>query len=108
MAPAGAAAPAAPAAIAPGWQSALAAWLEAHKNYPAEARRRGDEGRATVRFTVERDGQVVAVQLVSGTGSTILDDAVQRMLRGARLPAFPAGMDQAEVTVTVQLRYRLE
>jgi protein TonB len=108
--PAGPAAPesAPPAAIAPGWQSALARWLEAHKTYPAEARRRGDEGRATVRFTVERDGQVVAVQLVSGTGSAILDDAVERMLRGARLPAFPSGMEQSEVTVTVQIRYRLE
>jgi len=108
--PAGSAAPASapPAPIAPGWQSALATWLEAHKTYPTEARRRGDEGRATVRFTVERDGQVVAVQLVSGTGSAILDDAVERMLRGARLPAFPPGMEQAEVTVTVQIRYRLE
>ncbi len=50
----------------------------------------------------------LAVQLVSGTGSAILDDAVERMLRGARLPAFPPGMEQAEVTVTVQIRYRLE
>lgn len=108
--PAGPTVPASPppAQIAPGWQSALAAWLETHKTYPAEARRRGDEGRATVRFTVERDGQVVAVQLVSGTGSAILDDAVERMLRGARLPAFPPGMEQPEVTVTVQIRYRLE
>jgi hypothetical protein len=30
------------------------------------------------------------------------------MLRGARLPAFPPGMEQPEVTVTVQIRYRLE
>jgi periplasmic protein TonB len=97
-----------PAPIAPGWRSALSAWLEAHKTYPAEARRRGDEGRATVRFTVERDGQVVAVQLVSGTGSAILDDAVERMLRGARLPAFPPGMEQTEVTVTVQIGYRMQ
>ncbi len=108
--PAAPAAPASapPAPISPGWQRALAAWLEAHKTYPAEARRRGDEGRATVRFTVERDGQVVAVQVVSGTGSAILDDAVERMLRGARLPAFPPGMEQTEVTVMVQIRYRME
>jgi TonB family protein len=108
--PAGPAAPATapPAPISPGWRSALSAWLEAHKSYPAEARKRGDEGHATVRFTVERDGQVVAVQLISGTGSAILDDAVERMLRGARLPAFPPGMDQTEVTVTVQIGYRME
>jgi len=103
-----AAASAPPAPIAPGWQSAVSAWLESHKTYPAEARRRGEEGRATVRFTVQRDGLVVAVQLVSGTGSTILDDAVERMLRGARLPAFPPGMDQAEVTLTVPIGYRMQ
>jgi protein TonB len=112
--PAQAATPAEPtasapaAAIAPGWRNALASWLEAHKTYPDEARRRGEQGGAVVRFTVDRGGQVLGVQLVSGTGSTSLDDAVERMLRGARLPAFPPGMDQAQVTVTVQIRYRLE
>jgi protein TonB len=108
-APAGApAAPAAQAAISANWQSALGAWLQTHKTYPEAARRRGDQGRATVRFTVDRNGQVVAVQLLSGTGSAILDEAVQRLLQGARVPAFPAGMDEPQVTVTLQLRYALE
>ena len=66
------------------------------------------KGRATVRFTVSRDGQVLDFQLLSGTGSTILDDAVERLLKGARLPPFPAGMDQDQVTVTLQIRYALE
>ena len=48
------------------------------------------------------------VQLVSRTGSTILDDAVEHLLQGARLPPFPPGMDQPRVTVTVQIRYSLE
>ena len=61
-----------------------------------------------MRFTVDRGGQVLDVQLISGTGSTNLDDAVERMLRGAHLPPFPPEMDQGEVTVTVQIRYRLE
>jgi protein TonB len=95
-------------AITPGWQNALAAWLEAHKTYPDAARRQGEQGRAIVRFTIDRGGQVLDVQLVSGTGSASLDEAVERMLRGARLPVFPPGMDQAQVTVTVQIRYRLE
>jgi len=85
----------------------LATWLRPTdlSRGGTEARRRGARDRA---FHRGRDGQVVAVQLVSGTGSAILDDAVERMLRGARLPAFPPGMEQAEVTVTVQIRYRLE
>ncbi len=97
-----------PAAINPGWQNALGAWLQANKTYPDEARRRGDEGRATVRFTVNREGRVVDFQLLSMTGSAILDAAVERLLRGARLPPFPAGMDQEQVTVTLQIRYALE
>ena len=95
-------------AVSPGWQSALGAWLQANKRYPDEAQRRGDEGRATVRFTVSRDGQVLDFQLLSGTGSTILDAAVERLLKGARLPPFPAGMDQDQITVTLQIRYALE
>ncbi len=97
-----------PATINPGWQTALGAWLQANKTYPEEARRRGDEGRAMVRFTVSRDGRVLDFQVVSGTGSSILDAAVERLLRGARVPPFPAGMAQDQVTVTLQIRYTLE
>jgi protein TonB len=97
-----------PAAINPGWRSALGAWLQANKTYPDEARRRGDEGRATVRFTVSREGRVLDFQLLSRTGSPILDAAVERLLRGAQLPPFTAGMEQEEVTVTLQIRYALE
>ena len=61
-----------------------------------------------MRFTVNRGGRVVDFQLLSGTGSTSLDGAVERLLRGARLPPFPAGMGQDEVTVTLQIRYTLE
>jgi len=82
--------------------------LQAHKTYPDEARRRGDEGRATVRFTVRQDGKVLEQQLLSSTGSAILDAAVERLLRDARLPPFPPGMDQPWVTVTLQIRYALE
>ena len=92
----------------PGWRSALAQWLEAHKTYPDAARRRGEEGRATVRFTAARDGRVLNAELLTSTGSAALDEAVQAMLRDARLPPFPAGMTQDQVTVTVTIRYQLQ
>lgn len=105
-------APAAPSAAASAaasadWRGSLAAWLQSHRNYPDEARRRGDEGRAVVRFTVNRDGRVLDVSLVSSSGSTTLDDAALTMFR-ARLPAFPAGMAQDQITVTVPIRFTLE
>jgi protein TonB len=64
-----------PAPIASDWQHSVFGWLAAHKTYPDEARRRGEEGRVT--------------------------------LRNASLPPFPAEMPQEQLTVTVQIRYRL-
>jgi protein TonB len=97
-----------PPKISSGWRNALTGWLGAHKQYPEEARRRSEEGRAAVRFTVERSGRVVDVALVRSTGSAILDAAVLSMLRGANLPPFPAAMTQDQVTVTIQIRYALD
>jgi protein TonB len=112
-APAAAASPAAsPAAVtvavSPSWQSQLDAWLEAHRRYPEAAREYGQEGTATIRFTVARDGQVTNVALVNGSGVAQLDDAAMRMLQGAIVPAFPAAMAQAEMTITVRINYALD
>lgn len=85
----------------------MAAWLQSHRSYPDEARRRGEEGRVVIRFTVNRDGRVLDVALVSSSGSELLDEAARAMFR-ARLPAFPAGMAQDQITVTVPIRFTLE
>lgn len=102
-----AAVPAPPAPIASDWQRALFGWLAAHKTYPDEARRRGEQGRVALRFTVDRSGHVLDVTLLSGSGSPRLDDAAQAILHAASLPPFPAAMPQDRVTVTVQISYRL-
>lgn len=94
--------------VSPGWRAAIGAWLQSHKAYPEAARARGEEGSATVRFTIDRGGRVLEFTILQGTGSTDLDEAVERMLRGARVPGFPATMTQAEVSVTVRVRYTLQ
>jgi protein TonB len=101
------AAPPAPAGgpLATSWQGQLSAWLQAHKVYPESARQRGEQGTATVRFTVARDGRVVSVDLTRGSGSPRLDSAAIGLLHDARVPPFPPDMTQAEITVTVQIRY---
>ncbi|HYZ61144.1 MAG TPA: energy transducer TonB, partial [Acetobacteraceae bacterium] len=81
---------------------------QAHRSYPEEARRRAEQGTVLIRFTVNRDGQVLAVSLVQGSGSPALDEAAQAILRGARLPPFTADMPEGQTTVTVPIRYRLE
>jgi protein TonB len=105
-------APIAPAATAPApigadWQHELSGWLAAHKTYPDEARRRGEQGGVVLRFTVDRSGKVLDVKLVSSSFSPRLDDAAQAILRNASLPPFPATMPQERITVTMQIKYRL-
>jgi protein TonB len=90
-----------------GWQSALAAWLAAHKTYPDAARRAGTEGGVVLRFTADRSGHVLRVAVVRGSGSAVLDAAAEGIVRGAALPPFTSGMTQETVTVTVQIRYAL-
>lgn len=91
----------------PSWNAALAAWLHRNKTYPAAARFRGEQGSGQVRFTVARDGRVLAVELVNTTGSPNLDEAVRRLLDGARVPAFPVDMPHAEMTVNIRINYSL-
>jgi len=94
--------------VSASWRSALANWLQSYRTYPDEARRRAEEGTVLVRFSVARDGHVLEVTLVRGSGSPTLDEAAQATFRNARMPPFPADMSQAQTTVTVPIRYRLE
>lgn len=105
--PSAAAPPSSPSAPAD-WQGALNAWIRTHKSYPLLARRRGEQGVVTLRFTVRRDGEVGQVTLVRGSGSAVLDEAAMSLLRRAHVPAFTGDMTQDDITVTVGLNYRLE
>ena len=96
------------AAAGADWRGSLAAGLQSHRTDPDAARRQGEEGRVVVRFTAARDGRVLAFALVSSSGFQVLDDAVQAMFRGARLPAFPSGMARDQITVTVPVHFTLQ
>jgi protein TonB len=89
------------------YRRALSVWLERNKVYPDTARQRGEEGSAVLRFRVDRYGRVLSYQLTRSTGFTELDAAVDRMVRGATLPPFPASMTQSEIAVSVPIRFSL-
>lgn len=90
------------------YRSMLSSWLESHKRYPEEARQRGEEGRAVLRFRVARSGQVLDYSIVSSTGYADLDGSVQAMMRGATLPPFPPSMTAPEIEVSVTIRFGLQ
>jgi protein TonB len=98
--------PAAPV-ITSDYRSLLSGWLESHKHYPEEARQRGEEGRAVLRFRVDRMGRVLNYSVVNSTGFADLDAAIDNMMRGASLPPFPPSMAEPEIEVSVTIRYGL-
>jgi periplasmic protein TonB len=90
-----------------GYQALLRAWLEGHKRYPDAARERGEEGRAVLRFEVDRSGRVLDYAVTSSTGYSDLDQSIDEMMRGADLPPFPPGMPQPRMQVSVTIRFSL-
>jgi len=93
--------------ISPDYRTILSSWLQTHKRYPEEARQRGEEGRAVLRFRVDRSGRVLDYSVVSSTGFADLDAAVGSMMRGAMLPSFPPSMTEPEIEVSVTIRFGL-
>ncbi len=96
------------AAVSPDWRAALLAWLRAHRVYPEEARRRGEEGEVDLRFAVMQDGTVTSVTVTRSSGSNRLDAAALTILRGAHVPPFPPDMKAIETVQTARIRYRLD
>jgi periplasmic protein TonB len=90
-----------------GYRALLSAWLNSHKRYPDAARQRGEEGRAVLRFEVDRSGRVIDYAVTTTSGYPDLDQSLEEMMRGATLPPFPAGVTQPRMEVSVTIRFSL-
>ena len=94
--------------IEPSWESRLVKRLQAFKRYPAVAQSRGEEGVALLAFSVDRNGHVLTHRIVKSSGHADLDEEVMAMIERAQpLPAFPPGMTQTELSLTVPIRFSL-
>lgn len=100
-----------PASAAPAsWQSRVLSHLAHFKRYPGDARQRKRAGVAWVRFQVDRDGKLLASELVTSSGTVLLDrEALQVLERAQPLPAPPVTLlRQGTVTVTLPVSFRLD
>lgn len=89
--PAPSAPPSPPSNALPNWQSDLLRHLSKYKKYPEDARRRGMQGVARLRFVVDAQGNVLSYSIASSSGSPALDRATTEMIRRAQpLPKPPA------------------
>jgi protein TonB len=83
----------------------VSAHLRRYQQYPPDARSRGDQGTATVSFSLDGGGRVTASRLARGSGIGSIDSEVQAMVR--RASPFPAPPPDAPRTFTVPISFRL-
>jgi protein TonB len=89
------------------WMSALNKWVNEHAYYPQAAVEQNQQGTAEVEFTVDRQGNVTSLRLLTSSGSPFLDQAWYGLFQGAQLPPFPAGTKADHVTVDYTIYYQL-
>lgn len=86
-----------------------AAWI-ARNDYPARAKRAGDEGRTAIELTINKFGRVVDCIVTESSGSSELDAATCRNVRSrARFrPAFDATGDAIASKYETAVRWKLD
>ncbi|MDJ0388421.1 TonB family protein [Roseomonas sp. E05] len=86
------------------WGSAFQQWVQRRMFYPRAAVQAGEDGAVVLRVTVEKDGRVSAVRVITSSGSRWLDSASLSLFRDQIGPAFPpemlGGQDSTTVTFT--------
>lgn len=91
-------------AQAGGWQQKVAQMIAAKQTYPRAAQMRGDAGTAKVKVSFAASGAVTSVELVSPSGSSVLDrEAVQLPQKVGTFPAPPAGATSLVIPITWKL-----
>jgi TonB family protein len=69
--------------------------------------KQGVEGATIMRFTIERDGAISAMQVAQGSGFFALDMAAQRALVTIRqFPPLPAEFTESRLTVNLRFEYQ--
>jgi len=100
--------PSAPNAAETLWETDVLAKLAAMKRYPARALRSGEQDTVTVRFVVDRRGQLLSANIVASKGFAALDAEVLALVhRAAPLPAPPADVAGDAVQMIAPIQFIL-
>ncbi len=82
----------------------LKGWLQRHMRYPREAWLAGVQGTTVLRFSIDRDGKVMASSLERSSGHKLLDrEAIQMVRRADPFPAIPYEIAGHELELRVPI-----
>lgn len=91
------------------WQMTVNDRLNQFKRYPAEARRRGQQGTATVVFTLDSAGRVLSSGISKSSGFAALDrETLDLLLRAQPFPVPPNGAGKQDLFLQVPINYGLQ
>ncbi len=82
-------------------------WVNRHKYYPQSAADRGHDGDVGIHVAWDRNGRVLSVHLIYGSGDDDLDDAWVGLFRGAHLPAPPPDVPGDPIEYDMIMSYEL-
>jgi periplasmic protein TonB len=88
------------------WMGKLKQWWDQHSFYPREASQTNEGGNVKVHIVIAPDGHVTSIDVVQGSGLSVLDTAAVAVFRNAHLPPFPPGTPAQPADVVVTLHYR--
>lgn len=93
----------------PGGQQALFQYLSENVKYPTMAQENGVQGRAICQFVVNKDGNIVDVEVVRSSGDASLDKEAVRVIKS--MPKWKPGKQRGKavrVKYTVPVNFRLQ
>ena len=84
-------------------------WQAINNNlkYPLIARKRGIKGDIEVEFIVNRDGKVLACNIIKSSGYKLLDNAGLESIKEVKLPPLPYVIKKNTFSMAITLKYRL-
>ena len=90
------------------YKSSVVQMLNRYREYPERAKRRRIEGQNSIRVVIAKDGSIEVFEMISGSGSKLLDRETQRMIeRVKQFPPFPEHMIEERITLTIPVIYNI-
>ena len=86
----------------------LKAWLNQHKDYPAELKKQKQQGVVVLTFSINQAGEVTTARVKKSSGFPELDQAALDMLAQANpVPPIPASMGRERLLLNIPVEYSL-
>jgi protein TonB len=90
------------------YYSALMAWLNQHKDYPADLKKQKKQGVVVLKFSIDKNGNVMSSSVKKSSGIEQLDQAALNMLVKANpLPSIPDSMKRESLSLAIPIEYSL-